>query len=66
MEHFLWLKLFFYLLLTFIAFGPFIINLRLIKSRGREKEKVLWFLLTFLFSWVVTLILAIMKPKEDV
>ncbi len=60
------LKLFFYFLFAFLLFAPFLINYKLIKSRSREKEKLLWFCLTVLFSWVTTLILAIMKPKEAV
>jgi len=41
---------------------PFIINANLAKSRG--KSVALMLLLTLIFSWIVTLILAFM-PKVD-
>ncbi len=47
-----------------IFFSPYFINYKLAKSRGREKEICLWMLLTLLFSWLTTLILAVMKPKN--
>jgi NADH:ubiquinone oxidoreductase subunit 6 (subunit J) len=46
-------------------FLPMFINYKLVKSRNREKEICLWMLLTLLFSWLVTLILAVMKPKDQ-
>ncbi len=42
---------------------PFILNIRLAKSRG--KSVVLMLLLTVIFSWIVTLILAFMPKKEQ-
>jgi hypothetical protein len=53
--------------LLFVLFFilPLFINYKLVKSRSREKEMWLWMLLTLLFSWLSTLILAIMKPKEN-
>jgi len=47
-----------------LIFAPFYINAKLIKSRGRQSEKFLWMLLTLIFSWFITLVLAVMKPKE--
>lgn len=41
---------------------PFIINASLAKSRG--KSVVLMLLLTLIFSWIVTLILAFMPKTE--
>ena len=56
---------------TFIVFviivlvvSPFIINSVLAESRGKSKGLVL--LLTFIFSWIVTLILAFLPKEEDV
>ena len=43
-------------------FLPFIINALLAKSRG--KSVVLMLLLTIIFSWIVTLILAFMPKIE--
>jgi len=43
-------------------FLPFILNAKLAKSRG--KSVALMLLLTFIFSWIVTLILAFL-PKVD-
>jgi hydrogenase-4 membrane subunit HyfE len=51
------------LIIGAVLFLPMFINYRLVKSRNREKEMCLWMLLTLLFSWLVTLILAVMKPK---
>lgn len=49
------------LLIVFIViFLPFIINAKLAKSRGKSVALIL--LLTLIFSWIVTLILAFM-PK---
>jgi hypothetical protein len=42
---------------------PFIINAKLAKSRG--KSVALMLLLTFIFSWIVTLILAVMPKVEE-
>lgn len=54
------------LIVSFLFFGiiiiPFFINVKLAKSRG--KSIALMVLLTFFFSWLVTLILALM-PKVD-
>ncbi|MCP3921700.1 MAG: hypothetical protein GY714_03855 [Desulfobacterales bacterium] len=50
----------FFLFLFFLAL-PFIINASLAKSRGQSV--ILMLLLTFIFSWIVTLILAFM-PKN--
>lgn len=44
-------------------FLPFIINANLAKSRG--KSVVLMLFLTFIFSWIVTLILAFMPKVQD-
>ncbi len=52
------------LIIGAVLFLPMFINYKLVKSRNREKEMCLWMLLTLLFSWLVTLILAVMKPKE--
>ena len=56
---------------TFIVFviivlvvSPFIINSVLAESRGKSKGLIL--LLTFIFSWIVTLILAFLPKEEDV
>ncbi|MCP4161179.1 MAG: hypothetical protein GY760_13985 [Deltaproteobacteria bacterium] len=49
----------FLLFLLFLAL-PFIINASLARSRGQSV--ILMLLLTFIFSWIVTLILAFM-PK---
>ena len=49
-------------IILFIGFLlPFIINVNLAKSRG--KSVVLMLLLTLIFSWIVTLVLAFM-PKQ--
>ncbi|MCB2218087.1 MAG: hypothetical protein KQH59_18650 [Desulfobulbaceae bacterium] len=50
-----------FLLLSFI-FLPFIINAKLAVSRGKSVPLML--LLTFLFSWIVTLILAFMPVEQ--
>ena len=50
------------LIILFIIFAPFIINIRLANSRG--KDAALMFLLTFFFSWIVTLILAFLPEKR--
>ncbi len=42
---------------------PFIINAKLAKSRG--KSVMLMLLLTLIFSWIVTLILAFMPKVEE-
>lgn len=49
-----------------IAFfvAPFFINFRLAKSRDRGRDLCLWMLFTLFLSWIITLILLIMKPKE--
>jgi hypothetical protein len=52
----------FELFVLFIVFGPFIINFRLARSRG--KDVVLMLFLTIIFSWIVTLILAFLPEKE--
>lgn len=44
-------------------FLPFIINANLAKSRG--KSVALMLLLTLIFSWIVTLILAFMPKVEE-
>ncbi len=54
------------LIIGSIVFLPMFINYKLVKSRGRNREMCLWMLLTILFSWIVTLILAVMKPKTEV
>jgi hypothetical protein len=51
------------LFIFFVVILPFIINARLAKSRG--KSVALMILLTFFFSWIVTLILAFM-PKVEI
>ncbi len=49
--------------LVFLGFIlPFILNPFLAKSRG--KSVFLMLLLTIPFSWILTLILALMSPKE--
>ena len=48
----------------FILFGfllPFIINISLSKSRG--KKLILMLFLTLIFSWIITLYLAILPKK---
>jgi uncharacterized membrane protein (DUF485 family) len=50
------------LIILLILFTPFIINAKLAKSRG--KSVILMILLTFIFSWIVTLILAFMPRVE--
>lgn len=50
------------LFILLVIFLPFILNYNLAKSRG--KSIVLMLLLTFIFSWIVTLILAIMPKVE--
>lgn len=49
-----------FLFVVVIGFLPFVINYKLAQSRG--KSVALMMLLTVIFSWVVTLILAFM-PK---
>lgn len=53
-------------LLVFFVFGvlPFFINANLAKSRGKSVALIL--LLTFFFSWIVTLILAFIPKVETV
>lgn len=41
---------------------PFVINAKLARSRGKSVALIL--LLTFIFSWIVTLILAFMPVTE--
>jgi len=53
--------LFFFLFMSAVLFLPFIINANLAKSRGKSVALII--LLTCIFSWIVTLILAFM-PKE--
>jgi len=45
-----------------VFFLPFIINASLAKSRG--KSVFLMLILTFIFSWLVTLVLAVLPKKE--
>lgn len=52
------------LLLIFGVIPPFIINAKLAKRRG--KSVALMLLLTCIFSWIVTLILAFLPDKEEV
>jgi len=52
------------LLIVLIIFLPFIINYSLAKSR--DKNVILILLLTVIFSWIVTLILAVMPKAEAV
>lgn len=47
-----------------LVVSPFIINNVLAESRGKSKGLVL--LLTFIFSWIVTLILAFLPKEEEV
>jgi len=53
------------LFLILFVLLPFFINASLAKSRG--KSVILMLLLTLIFSWIVTLILAFMPkvPKRD-
>ena len=55
------------LIIIFLIFGgfllPFIINANLAKSRG--KSVALMFLLRVFFSWIVTLILALMSKVPE-
>lgn len=44
-------------------FLPFIINVSLAKSRG--KSVILMLLLTLIFSWIVTLVLAFMPKVSE-
>lgn len=46
-----------------VVFLPFIINAKLASSRG--KSVVLMLLLTIFFSWIVTLILAVLPAKDQ-
>lgn len=57
-------ELIFLIVIFGIAFLPFIINANLAKSRG--KSVALMLLLTFFFSWIVTLILAFLPKVETV
>ena len=52
----------FVLLVLLGFFLPFIINANLAQSRG--KSVILMLLLTLIFSWIVTLILAFMPKVE--
>lgn len=53
-----------FLLFIFALFVlPFIINANLAKSRGKSVPLML--LLTLIFSWIVTLILAFMPKVEE-
>jgi len=52
------------LLVAAFIFAPFFINYSLAKSRGREKDMCLWMLFTVFFSWITTLILLILNPKN--
>jgi O-antigen/teichoic acid export membrane protein len=54
-----------FIVLVGLVLAPFFINNRLVKTRGREKEKMLWMLLTLVFSWITTFVLAIIKPKDN-
>ncbi len=54
------------LIIGVIVFLPMFINYKLVKSRGRDHEMCIWMLLTFLFTWIVTLILVVMKPKAEI
>ena len=51
------------ILLLLIIFIPFILNFFLAQSRG--KSVVLMLLLTIIFSWIVTLILACLPRVEN-
>lgn len=51
-----------FLVLILGFFLPFIINASLARSRG--KSVILMLLLTLIFSWIVTLILAFMPKVE--
>ncbi len=51
-----------FLVIVLGFFLPFIINAPLAKSRG--KSVILMLLLTIIFSWIVTLILAFMPKAE--
>ncbi len=51
------------LLVIFLIFVPFIVNARLARSRGKSIGLIL--LLTFFFSWLVTLFLAFMPKVES-
>jgi hypothetical protein len=53
-----------FLFLIPIIVAPFFINMKLVRSRGRGKERVLWMILTLIFSWFITLILLIIRPKK--
>jgi uncharacterized PurR-regulated membrane protein YhhQ (DUF165 family) len=44
--------------------SPFIINIFLARSRG--KSVILMFILTIIFSWIVTLILAFMPKAQKI
>ncbi len=48
--------------IVLIIFIPFIINYHLAKSRGKSASLML--LLTLIFSWIVTLCLALMSPAK--
>lgn len=52
------------LMILLVIFFPFLINGFLAKSRG--KSVLLMLLLTIFFSWIITLILGLMSPKESV
>jgi isoprenylcysteine carboxyl methyltransferase (ICMT) family protein YpbQ len=54
---------FFMLVLSVGFFIPFFINASLAKSRGKSVALIL--LLTFIFSWLVTLILAFLPKVEN-
>lgn len=55
-------------IIILVIFGavilPFIINANLAKSRGKSVALIL--LLTIIFSWIVTLILAFMPKVENI
>lgn len=52
------------LVIFVVFFLPFIINANLAKSRG--KSVILMLLLTIIFSWIITLILAFMSKVSAV
>ncbi|RLI86749.1 MAG: hypothetical protein DRP01_03535 [Archaeoglobales archaeon] len=52
-----------FLFILLLAILPFFLNPFLAHSRGRSI--LLWLILTLIFSWLATLVLAAMKPKKN-
>jgi len=51
------------LIILIFFFLPFIINFK--QAKNRKRSVPLWMLLTLIFSWIATLVLAITKPVQN-